>query len=273
MSSKYLLFGGHAAANNLDVGQTLSYLRDHGFGNGELHQARVAMQEHEHVPFVFEPLNASYCDFCFVKLMGGEFDRLKDGRERCIRCSRTVVRTSDEFRETFEGVRRNMEAACNISLSVTMRVRMVNARQIARHTGERFDATPGVDARVLCFAKQSKDGYSLFIENGSPKLAAITTIAHELTHIWQYRNWNVTQIERLYGPQNRLIVYEGMATWVQVQYLLLIGETQHAARQEAYAAQRDDEYGVGFRMFVERYPLSRHAGDRVDTPFQHRHPL
>ncbi|MBP3468892.1 MAG: hypothetical protein J6K26_05180 [Lachnospiraceae bacterium] len=47
-----------------------------------------------------------------------------------------------------------------------------------------------MDGRTLGFAQKDASGYSLYIENGSPRLAAMATIAHELTHIWQYQNWD-----------------------------------------------------------------------------------
>ncbi|GAA3207826.1 hypothetical protein [Microbacterium terregens] len=272
-ASEFLAYGGADAAHGVDVDGTLEYLRRNGFANGYLQRAREALETYEKRRFTFEPMNASYCDFCFMKLMGGEHDRLKDGRERCIRCSRTVLRTSDEFHEVFSSVRRNLETAFDISVTVAMRVRMVNAKEIARSSGERFEPTAGVDARVLGYAEKTAGGYSLFIENGSPKLAAISTIAHELTHIWQYRTWDVREIERRYGERHRLAVYEGMATWAQIQYLLFTREFEQADRQEAYAAQRTDDYGVGYRLFVERYPLARDGDIDADTPFRHAYPL
>lgn len=77
---------------------------------------------------------------------------------------------------------------------------------------------------LLGFAKKDKTGYCLFIENGSPKLAAAATIAHELTHIWQYINWNDNELAKKYGKKNMLEIYEGMAKWAEIQYLLLINE-------------------------------------------------
>ena len=50
------------------------------------------------------------------------------------------------------------------------------------------------------------------------------TIAHELTHIWQFANWNRKEMSRRYGS-NRDMVYEGMAEWAAIQFLYLIGET------------------------------------------------
>ncbi|GAA1853130.1 hypothetical protein ACFQZV_05370 [Microbacterium koreense] len=271
--SPYLRFGGADAAEGLQPAETLTFLREKGFADGYLSRARHAVATHARRRFSFEPMNAGYCDFCFMKLMGGEYDRLKDGRERCMRCSRTVVRTGEDFRELYESTKRTMEIAFGVSIKTALRVRMVNAREIARKTGERFEPTPGVDARVLGFAEKARDGYSLYIENGTPKLAAIATIAHELTHIWQYLNWDVKEIEDRYGAHHRLAVYEGMATWAQIQYLLFLREYEDAERHEAYALQRRDEYGVGFRVFVDRYPLARDGDLDADSPFAHRYPL
>lgn len=271
--SGYLTYGDAPDTGGIDPAGTLAYLEGLGFGDGYLRRARRAVAEYQEKAFVFEPLNANYCDFCFTKLMGGEFDRLKDGRERCVRCSRTVLRTGRDFQDLFASTRKSLETAFSVTLAVPMVVRMVNAKEIARRTGEKFEPTPGVDPRVLGFAEEGRDGYSLFIENGSPQLAATATIAHELTHIWQFLNWDSREIEERYGARNRLAVYEGMATWAQVQYLLFIREFADAERHEAYAMQREDEYGVGFRLFVERYPLTRDGSIDLDTPFRHRFPL
>ena len=51
-------------------------------------------------------------------------------------------------------------------------------------------------------------------------------------------------------------MYEGMAKWVEIQYLYLVGETAVARREEFVTRNRNDEYGLGFRMFEDKYPLS-----------------
>lgn len=271
--SDYLDYGGGAPPDALDLAGTAEYLQALGFGNGDLAQARAAVEAHQRRAFVFAPNGANYCDFCMAQLMGGEFDRLKDGRERCIRCSRSVLAAHEDFVEVYEEVKRNLELGFEVQLRGLLSVRMVNASEIARRTGERFAPTPGFDGRVLGFAKKSAAGHELWIENGSPKLAAVVTIAHELTHIWQYANWNEANIDSRYGDRHRLIVYEGMATWVQIQYLYFIKEFDRAEREEAYQRQRQDEYGLGFRMYEERYPLDRSGMGRPDTPFRHPFPI
>lgn len=273
MTRDYLNFGNAEDAAGLDLPGTLDYLQQLGLGDGYLRRARVALKEYEKRTFEFEALNANYCDFCFTRLMGGEFDRLQDGRERCISCTRTVIKTGEQFKELYLETKRNVEAVYGITLTVAIAVRMVNAKEIARKTGETFVATPGVDPRTLGFAQKTRDGYRLYIENGSPRLAAIGTMAHELTHIWQYLNWDEDKIEKRYGKENRLPIYEGMASWSQIQYLLHLREFDSADRMEAYTEQREDEYGVGFRMYRERYPLQRDGDTDGDTPFRHPHPL
>ncbi|WP_157487066.1 hypothetical protein [Leucobacter salsicius] len=273
MRSSYTNYGGAPEGQALSLIATRDFLSRSGFGDGPLRQARKGLASAHRKPFAFEAIGANYCDFCFSKLMGGEFDRLEDGRERCVRCSRSVVRTKEEFVELFTTTRRLLELAFDINIEVSMNVHMVNAREIARRTGESFEPTPGVDARVLGFAERSDAGYSLHIENGAPALAAVSTIAHELTHIWQFSQWHPEMIKTRYGADKRLLIFEGMASWAQIQYLLCIKEFEFADRQEAYVEQRTDEYGVGFRLFREHYPLNRNGLAGRRTPFQREHPL
>lgn len=271
--SRYLEFGGVAAATDLDEIGTLEYLQSAGFDGGALGDTRDLAVRNADSAFKFEPVGKNYCDFCFAPIMGAEYDRLRDGRERCVRCSATVIATTEELAALVTTARRYFELTFDTSLDVAIDVRMVNAKEIAKRSGERFTPTSGVDARVLGFATSDKSGYSLFIENGSPALATITTVVHELTHIWQYLNWDPRMVALYYGEENSLIVHEGMATWAQVQYLLSTGERQYAARQQAYAEARDDEYGEGFRLFAGQYPLRSHGIFGHATPFDSPRPL
>ncbi|MBR4870460.1 MAG: hypothetical protein IKU12_06745, partial [Oscillospiraceae bacterium] len=153
-----------------------------------------------------------------------------------------------------------------------IKVRTTDAKKIAKHVGSAFIATPGFDGRVLGFAQRDRTGYSIYVENGSPKLAAVATIAHELTHIWQYLNWNDKDLIKAYGQENLLEVYEGMAKWVEIQYLLLLNEVAYAKRQEILTRLRDDAYGRGFIKYLEKYSLS-YGTSVTNTPFNHKLPF
>ncbi len=100
----------------------------------------------------------------------------------------------------------------------------------------------------------------------------MATIAHELTHIWQYQNWDEKMILSKYGKQYRLEIYEGMAKWAEIQYLLYLNEISYAKRQEIVTRLRDDEYGRGFIQYAKKYPLAyRH--EKNATPFGRIPPL
>jgi len=269
----FLEFGGHGVGSAINPAGTSSYLKSQGFHHGDLAQTRSALRDRKHEEVTFSSFGNGYCDFCYTELMGGEYQQLGDGRLRCTRCSRTVIATEEAFRDEFEGVRRNMEVAFGISLATPIVVKMVNAREISRHTGETFTATPNVDPRVLGFVDFSGQVPILCIENGSPRMAAITTMAHELTHVWQKANWDEEAVEKRVGKQNMQSTTEGMAVWAQIQYLLQVREHSFAARQLAYALQRNDEYGVGFRVFAEVYPLREDHLPDADTPFTKPLPL
>ena len=273
MRSKYLEFGGLPQAQSIDIEGTLEYLQSLGFGNGDLSQARTAIATKDEKQFTLEGFEGRHCDFCFVPIVGSDFEHLKDGRERCSRCSRTVIKSHDQFVDEYQQVRQNMETAFGIRLDVPSRVRMANAKEIKNKTNETYTPTPGVDPRVLGFVANSPGGQELWIENGSPRLAAVTTMAHELTHVWQNSTWDQSAIQKQYGKKNELIVYEGMATWAQIQYLLFTRETTFAQWQHSYAMQREDAYGFGYKIFLERYGLTFTGEVDEDSPFRNPMPL
>lgn len=267
----YLLYGGTAQPEGLDLSGTLSFLQGFGYDKSALKQARLGKNIAELIEKSYQPGKAGthYCDFCGVELTGVEFDILSDGRERCPHCSRTAVRTAEDFEKIYRGVVRNMETFYDVRVTVPVQVQMVNAKRLHRALGKTFIPTGASDGRVLGVAIRDKKGnYSILVENGSPKLAATMTIAHELTHIWQYTHWDAKGIRSKYGAAQELEIYEGMAKWSEIQYAYLIGEAATAKREEMISRIRPDEYGRGFRKYVERYPLSYDTHLEGETPFQ-----
>lgn len=266
----YLLYGERKVPEGLDPDGTLSYLEAIGFGNGELKEARTQKSISGLISHTFRPGLAGhrYCDFCGRELMGTEYEILSDGRERCLRCSRSAVRTEEEFRGIFETVRKNMWLFFGIRMDAPIHVKMVNARRLHQRLGMPFVPTGNQDGRVLGVAIREKDEFKLMIENGSPRLQAAMTICHELTHIWQYTHWNEKHIRTLYGRNRNLEIYEGMAKWTEIQYAYLTGEEEAAVREELITESRNDEYGRGLKMYVSKYPFVK-SGDLVyGTPFE-----
>ena len=186
----YLLLGGSEYASFLKPDATLTYLRSCGFGESALTRARkhttLAQQRHARVSINHE--NAQYCDFCGAKL-GAEYDLLSDGRERCYRCSKTRVKTLEEYEQIFVEVIKNMEALFGIHFFTNIDIRIMSAKKLAKKLGIRYEPTPQYNGRVLGFAENKKERYLICVENQSPYLNAVAAFAHELTHIWQYINW------------------------------------------------------------------------------------
>ena len=270
----FLKYGYEEISEFLALDETAGYLAGYGYDRNPLQQVRDNEKAAEEYAKTYDPQKhgAHFCDFCGVELAGGEYEVLKDGRERCNHCSSTALRTGEAFKEVFKMVLRNMEIFYGIKINTAIKVRMTDAGTIAKHFGEDFVPTPGMDGRTLGFAQKDSSGYSIYIENGSPKLAAMATIAHELTHIWQYQNWDDQAIIAAYGAHNRLEVYEGMAKWAEIQYLLYLNETAYGKREEIRTILRQDEYGRGFIQYRKKYGLSYNQEKKV-TPFQVFPPL
>ena len=265
----YMLYGGNCEPACIDLQGTLSYLSEIGFGRNSLKQAREGKKIAEYIEATFKPgrTDSRYCDFCGTEILGVEYETLSDGRDRCLNCSRTAIKTGEEFRKIFEDVKRNMESFFGIKINSGIKVEMVNSKTLHKRLGKAFIPTPKKDGRILGVAINDKNGYTLLVENGSPRMPSMLTMAHELTHIWQYINWKDKDVCKKYGKNMRLEVYEGMAKWVEIQYAYLINEPATAKREEIITSYRDDEYGRGFLRYRANYPFSLGTVITKRTPF------
>jgi len=267
----YLKYGFEEIDSRIQVDELRKYLRVRGWTNNSLTMAR------KREVFAKNQLDVNavnHCDFCSLPLSGVSYERLNDGRVRCNDCSSSAITTVEEFKELFYRCLELMEDFYEIRYRVPIAVKTADARTVAKQSGLIFRPSTDVAPRVLGFAQRKHGKYSLLIENGSPRLAAIDTMVHEMTHIWQYLNWNDSQIVQIYGmacpectAKARDIVYEGMAMWSSIQYLYQIGETYYAAQQEALAETRQDIYGIGFRLYREQYPLVKDSSLLKYSPF------
>lgn len=208
------------------------------------------------------------CDFCGRPITGVEYDKLRDGRDRCALCSETVVSGQENFEELYHQVREGLMEKFGIELPANLEIKVVSAKKIAKAAGSSFTPSAGFAARVVGLAVNKRGKLSLLLENGAPRLSLMSTAAHELTHIWQYSQWDAKAIKRTYGKYE-LAVYEGMAKWVEVQFLYLLNETAQAERIMQGELARTDVYGMGLRLYLNEYPLSKGIVLEGDTPFDH----
>lgn len=273
----FLKFGFDEIDARLSIEEVGSYLKVRGWSNNDLTKARRRTEPEESA---FDQNAENHCDFCGAPLTGISYERLSDGRTRCNDCSTTAINEVARFRELFRSTEMMMENTFSIKISVSIAIKTSDARTIARQAGRIFVPSTKVAARVLGFAQYKGGRYSLFIENGSPRLAAIDTITHEMTHIWQYLNWDKRAIAHIYAQRNpfltntaRDLVYEGMAMWASVQLLYAMGETHYARQQEKLVEARRDIYGLGFCLYRDRYDLVRNGETPAFSPFSSYPPL
>ena len=204
---------------------------------------------------------------CGSEISGVEFYRLPDGRMRCTSCSNSIVNTKEEVEKLCQRVLANMDNFFGATIDVPISIEITDERKIKRRLGVPLGTRDEQSMLILGVAINKRKKYSILLENGAPRISLIATFAHELTHIWQYRNWDSKKEFRKCANSKRLIIYEGMAKWAEIQYLYLIGETNAARREEAITRQRKDEYGIGFCLYEEYYPLTREAMVCEETPF------
>lgn len=265
--SNYLNFGKEELLSVLDLQATLDLLTNLGFSENSLKQARENVRKIKQEEVNDESVRR--CDFCGRIIEEyDDYDILDDSRIRCVSCRSSAVRTLEEFKTIFELTKQNYEALFNVKITSELKLEMLSSQNLHKKLKQQYDPHNG---RVLGVAIRAKDGkYTIYIENGAPRNAFIATLVHEITHIWQYENWKDHKIVQMYGKENAIAVYEGMAKWVEIQYLYLIGEHMQAKRSELITYERDDVYGKGFRSFYLKYRFSKTAMISGKTPFENR---
>jgi hypothetical protein len=169
--------------------------------------------------------------------------------------------------EICQRVINNMYSFFGASIDVAVPIEVVDERKLKKKIGIPLGTKDSQSVLILGVAINKKKKYKIILENGAPRISLIATFAHELTHIWQYTHWDNKKNFKKCSNSKRLLIYEGMAKWVELQYLYMIGETNVAKREEYITENRNDEYGIGFRLYRDQYPLSRDAMTCESTPF------
>jgi hypothetical protein len=199
-------------------------------------------------------IEVAVCDFCGESIAIAEKESLDDERDRCYHCRVTAVDSVNDLIPLYDEVRDYFLFNLKLDVRQDIYVKLLSAGDIQ---DEPFIPTSGFDARIIGKAIQSSNNqFMILIENGAPKTQTIGTLAHELTHIWQY--------EQLDLDKFTLEQLEGHAVWTEIHYLESIGEMGYAKKLKASMLEREDEYGKGYRDLLEK--LKRYP--RGMTPFE-----
>ncbi len=264
----YLKYHEGKRTTELDLIGTRAFLQSIGFDGGELKQAREGKDCAENLRNLDQNKNnQTVCSYCGKEISGIDFYKLPDGRVRCTTCSNTIVKTKAEVEELFGRVVDNLENFFGATIDVPISIEVTEERKLKKKLGVPLGTKDDQSILILGVAISKKKKYSIILENGAPRISLIATFAHELTHIWQYTHWDNKKKFKECPKDKRLLIYEGMAKWAEIQYLYLVGETTVAKREEYITRNREDEYGIGFRLYEDEYPLSRETMTCEDTPF------
>lgn len=264
----YLKYREGKRSTPLDLDGTRAFLKELGFDGGELRQAREGKDCAENFRNAeTNKNNQMRCSYCGTEIAGVEFFRLPDGRMRCTTCSSSVVKTKAEVEELCKRILSNLDSFFGATIDVPISIEVVDERKLKKKIGVPLGTRDSQSMLILGVAINKKKKYSMILENGAPRISLIATFAHELTHIWQYTHWDNKKNFKKCPKSKRLLIYEGMAKWAEIQYLYLIGETNVAKREEYITRNRQDEYGIGFCLYEDRYHLCRDTMSIGDTPF------
>lgn len=264
----YLRYGLGTRTTALDLSNTKAFLQAIGFNGGELRQARSHKNASQEIKdSERNKNNQMFCSYCGSEITGVEFYRLPDGRMRCTSCSNSLVTSRSEVEELCHRVIANMDSFFGANINVPISISVLDEIKLKRRIGVPLGTRDGLSMLILGVAVNKKKKYSILLENGAPRISLIATFVHELTHIWQYTHWDNQKNFKICPKSNRLLIYEGMAKWAEIQYLYLIGESSVARREEYKTRSRKDEYGIGFCLYESHYPLTRETMVCEETPF------
>jgi len=231
------------------------------------------------------------CDYCMLEMKQGEFETLRDGLERCEKCSSTALHDDLEIQELFHNTIKKMENVFDIQLPQSIQVIATDAQTIAEESYEDLDGpetvivvadpftpTPGFDGRTVAFVKpdDKNQNFKVFVEYGTPKHMLEGNIVNVLTEIWQIVNWNMDKLSDLYSECNLGIVYDGMSAWAEIQYMLCLYETDYAKRLMSYYVdflESDDQAKLGLSNYMEQYTFEIGISHPANTPFKTDPPL
>ena len=184
--------------------------------------------------------------------------RMDDNRCMCRSCKQQQIGQRDEIKELY---RETVEFLCNtyhIKLRKNIHLRLKSADSIRKRC--QYSGA----GRILGF--YNSGSHELWVEARGPRNAVQDTMIHELTHCWQFDNTNVANLKRKHKNEY-LLFLEGHSSYMEVDAMRKLGETEYADFIEGQLMARNDEYGAGYRMLKEYLETEEQKGSHY-TPYE-----
>lgn len=266
------LFGGRAsitAQRHEALVDSVKRINTHSIGNGISSAGENTPSTHTQDRT--DSLTNHHCDFCGIKIDGAQADQL-DGLMRCLDCGRNAVDRIENANQLSQTVKSTLETEFGIHFKKAIEINFVSPQEIAAQQGEDFIPTSDFDRRsvglaVGGFSVDSRESQKIFIERGHSQVETAMTIAHELTHIWQFEQLDYQRLEEEHG----MSLIEGHASWAEIACAQLMARSMERSdetdwltgieRRKTDLLMRDDAYGIGYRMLIEHGVDDRNGFD------------
>ncbi|WP_419887262.1 hypothetical protein ACN6MT_17430 [Neobacillus niacini] len=246
-SSEYLYFGYDHYPKELALSETFTVL-DTLITRKKLREVRTGYLGHMLDGEIIK-INSSeaQCVFCGRTVAAAQVIHLNDGRQRCLTCNETAIDHVLLVEPLYREVRQFFKDVYLVNLPEDIALFVLSTDEIHKMSGLPFIPEAG-NPRLTGKASMDDDGnLKVLVENGSPRNHTLSTLAHELTHIWQLENLQVDllQLEEL----------EGFASWVEVHMMTQIGEVPYANMLKEQLEKGQDHYGRGYRLIEEKLSI------------------
>jgi hypothetical protein len=248
----FLRFGGQQLPDFLDIGMIRDFIM-HNYPLGEerwyeLQKNRRKLPDTEYAA----------CDFCHAEFKTGELKVLNDGRMRCSGCSDGAVDTQDGFDALHHQAKQLYRDHLGIDFSsFPYDALFVSATELHEKYGKPFHLTMLYDEREAIGVAFDQTNDFILVEDGYKSVQVLSTIIHEMAHIWQFQAINN---EKMVSDQDDRNLSEGGTVWAE---WFLIGKAGFQPEAEAYLNYRmnsEDKYGDGIRYVMKICP---------DNPFEY----
>ncbi len=189
------------------------------------------------------------CDYCqrfIVGPLADGMERLPDGRTLCAKCAPASVTSIKEARDIMADAAKKLGKRGISVEPASIELRLVGLEELRRIAGRSSRDTKGfTDCLVekYRFGMVKNEDVKVYLLNGMPRAQMAATAAHELMHVWQFRNAKLHQDPAL---------SEGSCNFASYLVLRRIGGQDADYLIDGMLTDPDLVYGGGFRR-VKRY--------------------
>ncbi|MBM7097535.1 hypothetical protein JSY36_17515 [Bacillus sp. H-16] len=252
---EYLSFGCETLSGLFDLEGTQKVLRTFMGGESLGEQRHNQHQEAEKETGSEEDYEEKTCSFCGVVFKAVYYEKTDDKRVWCIDCRESAVNYERELKPMYEKLRTFLATEFNVELRRDyLCVELKSAKDL--HEANSLPFTPENPGRMVGQASlDEENNIKVMIENGAPRLQTYMTLVHELTHVWQYDNLNLTYMT--------LDEIEGFATWVEICLAEHFHEHTYVEWFKRQLEDRNDSYSRGYYEIMAQM---KEAG--VKSPFE-----